>query len=98
MPWLTSVALLSPDGHADGFMSTEDFVQLLNTELEKFNNFFMEKEEEFVIRMHGLKERMEHKVGAAVVWLLLGRSIIFVAVLNAVNKVTYRMNVGSLHL
>ena len=69
-------------------MSTEDFVQLLNTELEKFNNFFMEKEEEFVIRMHGLKERMEHKVSAVVDCLLRGRSFIILASLTAFGGVT----------
>lgn len=28
-----------------------DFIQLLEAELEKFNNFFMEKEEEYIIRL-----------------------------------------------
>eukprot|EP00897_Mesotaenium_endlicherianum_P009360 jgi/Mesen1/8452/ME000475S07710 len=36
-----------------------DFIKLLNYELEKFNNFFIEKEEDFVIRLHTLKERID---------------------------------------
>eukprot|EP00475_Leptophrys_vorax_P002621 TRINITY_DN11475_c0_g1_i3.p1 TRINITY_DN11475_c0_g1~~TRINITY_DN11475_c0_g1_i3.p1 ORF type:complete len:381 (+),score=33.72 TRINITY_DN11475_c0_g1_i3:184-1326(+) len=44
----------------DAVTSGEQFVQLLNDELEKFNSFFMEKEEEFVIRSHAIKERIAH--------------------------------------
>ena len=40
----------------------EEFIRLLNVELEKFNNFFIEKEEEFVIRLSDLKERVERMV------------------------------------
>lgn len=40
----------------------EEFIKLLNIELEKFNNFFIEKEEEFVIRLSDLKERVERLV------------------------------------
>lgn len=36
-----------------------DFINLLNAELEKFNTFFIEKEEEYVIRLQELKERIE---------------------------------------
>ncbi|KAH9303205.1 hypothetical protein KI387_014788 [Taxus chinensis] len=35
-----------------------DFIQLLNPELEKFNLFFMEKEEEYVIRQKEVQERI----------------------------------------
>lgn len=45
--------------HASANPVEDHFVRLLNMELEKFNNFFMEKEEEFVIRMQELKERMQ---------------------------------------
>lgn len=38
----------------------EDFINLLNAELEKFNTFFIEKEEEYVIRLQELKERIEN--------------------------------------
>lgn len=37
----------------------EWFVRLLNEELEKFNDFYVDKEEEFVIRFQELKERIE---------------------------------------
>lgn len=37
-------------------------MKLLNTELEKFNDFFMEKEEEFVIRMGVVREQIERLV------------------------------------
>lgn len=37
----------------------EWFVRILNEELEKFNDFYVDKEEEFVIRLQELKERIE---------------------------------------
>ncbi|KAL0461613.1 UNVERIFIED_CONTAM: SPX domain-containing protein 4 [Sesamum latifolium] len=37
----------------------EWFVGILNEELEKFNDFYVDKEEEFVIRFQALKERIE---------------------------------------
>lgn len=36
-----------------------DFIHFLNAELEKFNTFFIEKEEEYVIRLQEMKERIE---------------------------------------
>jgi hypothetical protein len=41
------------DCGSHGFFTAEeaDFIHLLNAELEKFNTFFMEKEEEYVIRL-----------------------------------------------
>ncbi|XP_021911863.1 SPX domain-containing protein 4 [Carica papaya] len=35
------------------------FVRILNEELEKFNDFYVDKEEEFVIRLQELKEKIE---------------------------------------
>lgn len=35
------------------------FVKILSEELEKFNDFYVDKEEEFVIRLQELKERIE---------------------------------------
>ncbi|CAA0808291.1 SPX domain-containing protein 4 [Striga hermonthica] len=35
------------------------FVRILNEELEKFNDFYVDKEEEFIIRFQALKERIE---------------------------------------
>ncbi|CAH8286105.1 unnamed protein product [Eruca vesicaria subsp. sativa] len=42
-------------------MSKEEmsFVQLLEDELEKFNNFFVEKEEEYIIRLKELRDRID---------------------------------------
>ncbi|KAG8366921.1 hypothetical protein BUALT_Bualt16G0018200 [Buddleja alternifolia] len=37
----------------------EWFVGILNVELEKFNDFYVDKEEEFIIRFQALKERIE---------------------------------------
>ncbi|KAH0896040.1 hypothetical protein HID58_045608 [Brassica napus] len=41
-------------------MSKEEisFIQLLENELEKFNNFFVEKEEEYIIRLKELRDRI----------------------------------------
>ncbi|KAH0461405.1 hypothetical protein IEQ34_008980 [Dendrobium chrysotoxum] len=55
---------LQPDGEegADGhpwFGLEEWFVRILDEELEKFNDFYVDKEEEFVIRLQELKERIE---------------------------------------
>ncbi|KAK8951252.1 SPX domain-containing protein 4 [Platanthera zijinensis] len=55
---------LSVDGDegADGhpWIGFEDwFVRMLDEELEKFNDFYVDKEEEFVIRLQELKERIE---------------------------------------
>ena len=42
-----------PDDCHQSLLTAEeaDFIHLLNAELEKFNTFFMEKEEEYVIRL-----------------------------------------------
>ncbi|KAJ8750067.1 hypothetical protein K2173_013982 [Erythroxylum novogranatense] len=37
----------------------EWFVRILNEELEKFNDFYVDKEEDFVIRLQELKQRIE---------------------------------------
>ncbi|CAN6451807.1 unnamed protein product [Victoria cruziana] len=37
----------------------EEFILLLNAEIDKFNTFFMEREEEFVIRQKELQERIQ---------------------------------------
>ncbi|CAK7322955.1 unnamed protein product [Dovyalis caffra] len=37
----------------------EWFVRILNEELDKFNDFYVDKEEDFVIRLQELKERIE---------------------------------------
>lgn len=42
-----------------GMFDEEDFIILINKELEKLNNFFLEKEEEYIIQLQELKERIE---------------------------------------
>ncbi|CAN6467525.1 unnamed protein product [Victoria cruziana] len=49
---------LGGDGIRDSTLE-EWFVGLLDRELEKFNDFYVDKEEEFVIRLQELKERIE---------------------------------------
>merc|ERR1719359_18560 len=48
-------------GHAGGAMSVEEaaFVDALNDELRRFNEYFVEKEEEYVIRVKDLEDRLE---------------------------------------
>ncbi|KAK4765766.1 hypothetical protein SAY86_026856 [Trapa natans] len=44
---------------ADGMSEEEaEFIQLLENELEKFNSFFVEKEEEYIIRLKELQDRV----------------------------------------
>ncbi|KAL0007788.1 hypothetical protein SO802_009290 [Lithocarpus litseifolius] len=40
----------------------EEFVYLLNNEIEKFNTFFMEQEEDFVIRNKELQQRIQRVI------------------------------------
>ncbi|KAK9268683.1 hypothetical protein L1049_000443 [Liquidambar formosana] len=46
-------------GERDGMTEEEiDFIKLLEDELEKFNTFFVEKEEEYIIRLKELQDRV----------------------------------------
>ncbi|CAM6045872.1 unnamed protein product, partial [Sphagnum compactum] len=38
----------------------EEFIRLLNVELEKFNSFFTEKEEDYVIQLQELKDQLKN--------------------------------------
>ncbi|KDP27173.1 hypothetical protein JCGZ_19872 [Jatropha curcas] len=51
-----------PEGDANrSLMLFEDwFIRILNEEFDKFNDFYVDKEEEFIIRFQELKERIEH--------------------------------------
>ncbi|CBI28201.3 unnamed protein product, partial [Vitis vinifera] len=40
-----------------------DFIKLLEDELEKFNTFFVEKEEEYIIRLKELQDRVAEATG-----------------------------------
>eukprot|EP00245_Coleochaete_scutata_P014574 TRINITY_DN625_c0_g2_i1.p1 TRINITY_DN625_c0_g2~~TRINITY_DN625_c0_g2_i1.p1 ORF type:complete len:389 (+),score=103.59 TRINITY_DN625_c0_g2_i1:325-1491(+) len=61
---LTEIAVKEVAGAADDDSNATPeegaFIQMLYSELEKFNNFFIEKEEEFVIRLQDLKERVDN--------------------------------------
>jgi len=52
-------ALAERNTEKTGIFDEEDFINLINEELEKFNDFFLEKEEEYVIYLQELKERIE---------------------------------------
>eukprot|EP00850_Spirogloea_muscicola_P008136 SM000042S15403 [mRNA] locus=s42:720551:723034:- [translate_table: standard] len=57
---LRKVAAPAPERCASASLEVDEFINLLNVELAKFNNFFLEKEEDFVIRFQDLKEHVEH--------------------------------------
>ncbi|KAJ8447318.1 hypothetical protein Cgig2_013095 [Carnegiea gigantea] len=44
---------------SSGNKAESDFVSLLNSEIDKFNSFFMEMEEDFIIRHKELQQRIE---------------------------------------
>ncbi|XP_015901816.3 SPX domain-containing protein 1 [Ziziphus jujuba] len=49
----------SETGDKEGMSEEEiDFIRLLEDELEKFNSFFVEKEEEYIIRLKELQDRV----------------------------------------
>jgi len=52
---------VGPSSVASSGLSTEEteFVATLNEDLERFNSFFMEKEEEEVIKIQALADRLE---------------------------------------
>ncbi|XP_054783149.1 SPX domain-containing protein 3-like [Prosopis cineraria] len=56
---LISAAPPLPDGVREYGKAEADFVYLLNNEIDKFNNFFVEQEEDFVIRHEALEEKMK---------------------------------------
>uniref|UniRef100_A0A7C9E730 SPX domain-containing protein n=2 Tax=Opuntia streptacantha TaxID=393608 RepID=A0A7C9E730_OPUST len=45
--------------NSSGNKAESDFVSLLNSEIDKFNSFFMEMEEDFIIRHKELQQRIE---------------------------------------
>ncbi|KAB5526943.1 hypothetical protein DKX38_020790 [Salix brachista] len=46
-------------GSVEHGMAEAEFVRLLNSEIEKFNTFFMEQEEDYIIRHEELKQRIQ---------------------------------------
>lgn len=59
---LISSAPTLSNGSLEYGKAEEEFICLLNTELEKFNAFFMEQEEDFVIRQQELQHRIKRVV------------------------------------
>uniref|UniRef100_A0A7N0V0S7 SPX domain-containing protein n=1 Tax=Kalanchoe fedtschenkoi TaxID=63787 RepID=A0A7N0V0S7_KALFE len=56
---LISLAPSMVNGSSDSGRSESEFIFVLNNEIEKFNYFFMEQEEDFIIRHTELKERIQ---------------------------------------
>eukprot|EP01018_Ginkgo_biloba_P008364 Gb_09400 [translate_table: standard] len=56
---LAGAAERKKEGCRPWICEEENFINLLNEELQKFNDFFVDKEEEYVIRIQELKERIE---------------------------------------
>uniref|UniRef100_A0A6N2MS50 SPX domain-containing protein n=1 Tax=Salix viminalis TaxID=40686 RepID=A0A6N2MS50_SALVM len=46
-------------GSVEHGMAEAEFVRLLNSEIDKFNTFFMEQEEDYIIRHEELKQRIQ---------------------------------------
>ncbi|KAG5231187.1 SPX domain-containing protein [Salix suchowensis] len=46
-------------GSVEHGMAESEFVRLLNSEIDKFNTFFMEQEEDYIIRHEELKQRIQ---------------------------------------
>ncbi|KAJ6400371.1 hypothetical protein OIU84_015925 [Salix udensis] len=46
-------------GSVEHGMAGAEFVRLLNSEIDKFNTFFMEQEEDYIIRHEELKQRIQ---------------------------------------
>ncbi|KFK26259.1 hypothetical protein AALP_AA8G223800 [Arabis alpina] len=59
-------------------MSKEEisFIQLLEDELEKFNNFFVEKEEEYIIRLKELRDRISKAKESKEKMMMIRREIV----------------------
>lgn len=54
-----SAADFNDGGNKEGISAAEiNFIQLLEDELEKFNSFFVEKEEEYIIRLKVLSSNL----------------------------------------
>ncbi|XP_016454129.1 SPX domain-containing protein 1-like [Nicotiana tabacum] len=67
------------DGDDKGEVVTKevnDFVKLLEEEIEKFNNFFMEKEEEYIIQLKVLKERVAEMKKTNEELIRVGRDVV----------------------
>ncbi|ESQ42035.1 hypothetical protein EUTSA_v10014356mg [Eutrema salsugineum] len=65
------------DDYSVGMSKEEiNFVQLLEDELEKFNNFFVEKEEEYIIRLKELRDRIAKAIDSKEKMMTIRREIV----------------------
>lgn len=63
-------SFVSGDEYSAGMSKEEiSFVQLLEDELEKFNNFFVEKEEEYIIRLKVILTSSNRFLLISLIWL-----------------------------
>ncbi|MCD7450309.1 hypothetical protein HAX54_005286 [Datura stramonium] len=53
-----------------------DFVKLLEEEIEKFNSFFVEKEEDYIIQLKVLKERVSEIIKSNKELIRVGRDVV----------------------
>ncbi|OIW00965.1 hypothetical protein TanjilG_10043 [Lupinus angustifolius] len=59
---LISASPMFMNGSLEYYKVEAEFVYLLNNEIDKFNGFFMEKEEDFIIRHEELQQRIKRVV------------------------------------
>ncbi|KAI4376666.1 hypothetical protein MLD38_014404 [Melastoma candidum] len=66
------------DSVAEGGMTREEveFIKLLEEEMEKFNAFFMEQEEEYIIRLKELQDRVGRTKNSTEVMLKIRKEIV----------------------
>lgn len=69
---------LDDDGGAEGEVTKEvnDFLRLLEVEIEKFNGFFVEKEEEYVIKWKELQDKVAWAKTSDIELMTVGREIV----------------------
>ncbi|VVB17034.1 unnamed protein product [Arabis nemorensis] len=68
---------LDSSGYSVGMSKEEiSFIQLLEDELEKFNNFFVEKEEEYIIRLKELRDRISKAKESKEKMMMIRREIV----------------------
>lgn len=60
---ISSAPAASANGSSEYGKAEAEFVYLLNSEIEKFNAFFMEEEEDFIIRHKELQQRIQRAIG-----------------------------------
>ncbi|XP_028779306.1 SPX domain-containing protein 1 [Neltuma alba] len=64
------------DGEAELTKEVNDFLKLLEVEIDKFNSFFVEKEEEYVIKLKELQDRVSRAKHSNEELVTVGREIV----------------------